>query len=189
MVAAHHWDMPTLAEVGGSTTPGGVKLSLPVNPSRIPGKKIASRGWSMASPSITRWNTAGSLIPGAWMASRILLAWADSVRESSSIISQDSDWELSSRRHLWRNPSRSSLAAPSSIRGRFTFMETDCWCFWMSSFTQGNAGSSEWRFRTLTRSDERASLEVSSSERKADKLLVRSSPRINCNLANSAMSV
>ena len=68
-------------------------------------------------------------------------------------------------------------------------METDCWCFWMSSFTWGNAGSSEWRFRTLTRSDERASLEVSSSERKADKLLVRSSPRINGNLTNSAMSV
>ena len=109
--------------------------------------------------------------------------------ESSSIISRDSDWELSSRGHLWRNPSRSSLAAPSSIRGRFTFMETDYWCFWMSFFTRGNARSPEWRFRILTRLDERASLEVSSSERKADKLLVRSSPRINCYLANSAMSV
>ena len=188
-VAAHRQDMPTVAEVGGSTTPGGIKLSLPVNSSRIPGKKIASRGWSMASHSITHRNTAGSWIPGAWMASCILLAWADSVQESSSIISRDSDWELSSQRHLWRNPSRSSLAAPSSIRGRFTFMEMDCWCFWMSSFTSGNARSSEWRFRTLTRSDERASLEVSSSERKADKLLVRSSPRINCNLTNLAMSV
>ena len=134
-VAAHRQDTPALAEVGGSTTPGGIKLSLPAKPSRIPGKKIASRGWSMASPSITRWNTAGSWIPGAWMASRILLVWADSVQESSSIISQDSDWELSLWRHLWRNPSRSSLAAPSSIRGRFTFMEMDCWCFWMSSFT------------------------------------------------------
>ena len=127
--AAHRQDMPTLAEVGGSTTPGGVKLSLPVNPSRIPGKKIASRGWSTASSSITRWNTAGSWIPEAWMASHILLVWADSVRESSSIISRDSDWELSLRRHLWRNPSRSSLAAPSSIRGKFTFREMDCWGF------------------------------------------------------------
>ena len=134
-VAAHHRDTPTLAEVGGSTTPGGIKPSLPVNLSRMPGKKIASRGWSTTSLSITRWNTAGSWIPGAWMASCILLAWADSVQESSSIISWDSDWELSLRRHLWRNPSRSSLAAPSSIRGRFTFMETDCWCFWMSFFT------------------------------------------------------
>ena len=114
--AAHHRHMPTLAEVGGSTTPGGTKPSLPAKPSRILGKKIASRGWSTASPSITRWNMAGSWIPGAWMASHILLAWADSVRESSSIISRDSDWELSSWRHLWRNPSRSSLAAPSSIR-------------------------------------------------------------------------
>ena len=132
---------------------------------------------------------AGLWIPGAWMASRILLAWANSVQESSSIISRDSDWELSSWRYLWRNPSRSSLAAPSSNRGRFTFREMDCWCFWMSFLTQGNAGSSEWRFKTLTRSDERTSREVSSSEHKADKLLVRSSPRINCNLANSAMSV
>ena len=132
---------------------------------------------------------AGSWIPGAWMASRILLVWANSIQESSSIISRDSDWELSSWRHLWRNPSRSSLAAPSFIRGRFTFMEMDCWCFWMSSLTRGNARSSEWRFGTLIRSDERASLEVSSSECKADKLLMRSSPRINCNLANSARSV
>ena len=62
-VAAHRWDMLTLAEVGGSTTPGGVKPSLPVNPSSIPGKKIASRGWSMASPSMTHWKTAGSWIP------------------------------------------------------------------------------------------------------------------------------
>ena len=188
-VAAHRQDMPTLAEVGGSTTPGGIKLSLPVNPSRMPGKKIASRGWSTASPSITRWNTAGSWIPGAWMASCILLAWANHIRESSLIISWDFDWELSLRRHLWRNLSMSSLAAPSSIRGRFTFMEMDCWCFWMSSFTWGNAGSSEWRFKTLTRSDERASPEGSSSEHKADKLLVRCSPMINCNLTNSAMSV
>ena len=188
-VAAHCRDTPTLAKVGGSTTPGGIKPSLPDNPSRIPGKKIASRGWSTASPSITPWNTAGSWIPGTWMASHILLAWADSVQESSLIISQDSDWELSLRRHLWRDPPRSTLAALSSIRGRFTFMEMNCWCFWMSSFTQGNARSPEWRFMTQTRSDERASLEVSSSERKADKHLVRSSPRINCNLANSAMSV
>ena len=77
--AAHHRDMAALAEVGGSTTPGGIKLSLPDNPSRIPGKKIATRGWSTAGPSITRWNTAGSWIPGTWMTSHILLAWADSV--------------------------------------------------------------------------------------------------------------
>ena len=181
--------MPSLAKVGGSTTPGGVKPSLPDNPSRIPGKKIASRGWSMASPNITHWNMAGSWIPGTRMASRILLTWVDSVQESSSIISRDFGWELSSQRRLWRNLPRSSLAASSSIRGRFTFMEMDCWCFCMSSFTRGNAGSPEWRFRTLSRSDERASLEVSSSEHKANKLFVRSSPRINCNLANSAMSV
>ena len=143
----------------------------------------------MDSPSITQCNTAGSWIPGTRMASQILLAWVDSVQESSSTISQDFGLELSSRRQLWRNLPRSSLAASGSIRGRFTFMEMDCWCFWMSSFTQGNTGSPEWRFRTLSRSDQRASLEVFSSERKADKLLVRSSPRINCNLANSAMSV
>ena len=125
-VAAHCWDTPALTEVGGSTTPGGVKPSLPVNPSKMPGKKIASRGWSMASPTITHWNTAGSWSPWAWMASRILLVWADNVPESSAIISRDSGWELSLWRHLWRNPSTSSLAAPSSIRGRFTFMEMDC---------------------------------------------------------------
>ena len=123
---AYRRDTPTLAEVGGSTTPGGIKLSLQNNPSRIPGKKIASRSWSTASPSITHWNMAGSWIPGTWMASCILLVWADSVQESSSIISWDSDWELSLQRHLWRNPLRSILAASSSIRGRFTFMETDC---------------------------------------------------------------
>ena len=78
----------------------------------------------------------------------------------------------------------SSLAAPSSIRGRFTFMEKDCWNFWMSSFTLENARSSEWRFKVLARSDERALQEVSRSERKAIKLLVRSSPMISCNLAN-----
>ena len=59
----------------------------------------------------------------------------------------------------------------------------------MSSFTRRNARSPEWRFRMLRRSDERALLEVSSSEHRADKLLVRSLPRINCNLVNSAMSM
>ena len=43
-MAAHHWDTPTLDEVGGSVTPGGVKPSLLANPSRMPGKKLASRG-------------------------------------------------------------------------------------------------------------------------------------------------
>ena len=43
-VAAHHRDMPALDEVGGSVTPGGVKPSLLANPSRVPGKKLASRG-------------------------------------------------------------------------------------------------------------------------------------------------
>ena len=56
--AAHHQDMPALAEVGGSATPGGIKLSLPANPSRMPGKKLALRGWSITSPTMTRWNTA-----------------------------------------------------------------------------------------------------------------------------------
>ena len=57
-VAAHHWDMPALAEVGGSATPGGIKPSLPANPSRMPGKKLASSGWSITSPTMTRWNMA-----------------------------------------------------------------------------------------------------------------------------------
>ena len=41
----------------------------------------------------------------------------------------------------------------------------------------------------LSRSPDRASLEVSSSECRADKLLVRSSHRMACSLANSAMRV
>ena len=134
-VATHRQDTPTLMEVGGSTTPGGIKPSLPVNPSRMPGKKLASRGWSIASPTMTHQNMASSSSPGAWMTSCTLLAWTDNVRESSSIIFWDSDWELISWRHLWRNPSMSSLAALSSIRGRFTFIDMDCWNFWMSSFT------------------------------------------------------
>ena len=56
--------MPSLAEVGGLTTPGGVKPSLPDNPSRIPGKRTASTGWSTASASTTQLNTPGCLIPG-----------------------------------------------------------------------------------------------------------------------------
>ena len=63
-VAAHRQEMPSLAEVGRSTTPGGIKLSLPDNLSRIPGKRTASRGWSTVSPSITRLNTAGCSIRG-----------------------------------------------------------------------------------------------------------------------------
>ena len=59
-VAAHHQDTPALAEVGGSATPGGVKPNLPANPSRIPGKKLALRGWSIASPTMTHWNMACS---------------------------------------------------------------------------------------------------------------------------------
>ena len=43
-VAAHHRDMLALDEVGGSVTPGGIKPSLPANPSRMPGKKLALRG-------------------------------------------------------------------------------------------------------------------------------------------------
>ena len=43
-VAAQWWAMPSLTEVGGSVTPGGAKLSLPTNPSRMPGKKLALRG-------------------------------------------------------------------------------------------------------------------------------------------------
>ena len=63
--AAHCQDMPALAEVGGSATPGGVRPSLPAIPSRMPGKKLASRGWSIASPTVTRWNTARSSSLGA----------------------------------------------------------------------------------------------------------------------------
>ena len=57
-VAAHHRDMPVLAEVGGLATPGGIRPSLRASPSRMPGKKLASRGWSVASPTMTHWNTA-----------------------------------------------------------------------------------------------------------------------------------
>ena len=64
-VAAHHQDMPALAEVGGSATPGGIKLTLPANPSRMSGNKLASRGWSIASPTMTRWNTTHSASSGA----------------------------------------------------------------------------------------------------------------------------
>ena len=35
---------PPWMEVGGLITPGGTKPSLPTNPSRMPGKKLASRG-------------------------------------------------------------------------------------------------------------------------------------------------
>ena len=59
--AAHHREMPSLAEVGGSTTPGGIKPSLPDNPSRIPGRRTASIGWSMDSASIIQLNTPGCL--------------------------------------------------------------------------------------------------------------------------------
>ena len=64
-VAAHHRDMPALAEVGGSATPGSVRLSLPASPSRMLGKKLASRGWSIASPTMTRLNMAHSSSSGA----------------------------------------------------------------------------------------------------------------------------
>ena len=57
-VAAHHWDMPALTEVGASVTAGGIKPSLPANPSRIPGKKLASRGCSITSPIRTHWDTS-----------------------------------------------------------------------------------------------------------------------------------
>ena len=43
-VAAQWQAMPSLTEVGGSVMPGGAKSSLPTNPSRMPGKKLASRG-------------------------------------------------------------------------------------------------------------------------------------------------
>ena len=77
-VAAHCWDMPTLAEVGGSASPGGVRPSLPARPSRMPGKKLAARGWSITSPTTTHWNMARSSNLEACMTSCTLLAWADS---------------------------------------------------------------------------------------------------------------
>ena len=43
-VAAQWWAMPSLTEVGGLVMPGGAKLSLPTKPSRMPGKKLTSRG-------------------------------------------------------------------------------------------------------------------------------------------------
>ena len=109
------------------------------------------------------------------------------------MISCSTSWALgsepSSCRHSWRNLLRSSFAASSSRRGRFTFIETDWWCFWMSSLTQENAGSPGRRFRMLSRSANRTSLEASSSEHRADKLLVRSSLRMVCSLANAAIRV
>ena len=59
----------------------------------------------------------------------------------------------------------------------------------MSSLTRENAGSPGQGFRMLSRSADRTSLEASSSERRADKLLVRSSHRIVCSLVNSASHV
>ena len=41
---AQWWATPSQTEVGGLSMPGGTKPSLPANPSRIPGKKLASRG-------------------------------------------------------------------------------------------------------------------------------------------------
>ena len=64
-VATHRQDMPALAEVGGLATPGGIRPSLPASPSRMPGKKLASRGWSIASPTMTHWNMARSSSSGA----------------------------------------------------------------------------------------------------------------------------
>ena len=43
-MAAQWQAMPSLTEIGGSVMPGGAKPSLPTNPSRMPGKKLASRG-------------------------------------------------------------------------------------------------------------------------------------------------
>ena len=91
--------------------------------------------------------------------------------------------------HSWRNLSRSSLATSSSARGRFTFIETDWWWLWMRSLTRENAGSPGRRFRTLSRAANRTLLEASSSERRADKLFVRSSHMMVRSLANSAIRV
>ena len=107
----------------------------------------------------------------------------------SSSTSQAFGSEPSSWRCSWRNLSRSSLATSSSLRGRFIFIETNWWCFWMSSLTWENPGSPRWRFRRLSMSANRTSLEASSSERRAGKLLVRSSHRIVCSLANSTVRV
>ena len=50
-------------------------------------------------------------------------------------------------------------------------------------------GSAEWGFKVLAKSDERASQEVSRSERKEIKLLVKSPFLMSCNLTNSAIRV
>ena len=71
----------------------------------------------------------------------------------------------------------------------YIFIETNWWYFWMSSLTWENPGSPGRRFRMLSMSANRTSLEASSSECRADKHLVRSSHRIVCSLANSAIRV
>ena len=126
-VAAHCHDTPTLAEAGGSITPGGTNPSLPATPSRMPEKMLASRGGFAASPVVTQRDTSSLASSGMLTSSRTLLVWADNLLVSSSISSRDSDWELISWRWHWRKPSMSSRATCNSIRGRFTLNEVACW--------------------------------------------------------------
>ena len=72
-VAAHHRETPSLAEVGGLTTPGAGMPSLTDKPSRIPGRRTASMGCSTAIVRQIRLNMPGRSTPGApWMISVIL---------------------------------------------------------------------------------------------------------------------
>ena len=101
--AAHCQNTPTLAEVSGSGTPGGTKPSLPATPSRTTEKKLASRGWSAASPMVTQWDTS-SASSGTLTSSCTLLVWADNFLVSPSISSWDSVWEFISWRRCCRIP-------------------------------------------------------------------------------------
>ena len=126
---------PSWTEVGGLNMLGGTKLSLPANPSRIPGKKLASRGRWAPSPIMTHRNTSSSTSSRAWTSSCTQLEGSASFWESAPITSQDSVCELSSRRQLCINSSMSPRAASSSIRGRVTFIEVLCWNLWRTAFT------------------------------------------------------
>ena len=53
---------------------GGAKPSLPANPSRIPGKKLASRGIWAPSSIMTHRDTSSSVSSGAWTSSCTQLA-------------------------------------------------------------------------------------------------------------------
>ena len=102
---------------------------------QYPWEENSSTGSSAASASMTRLYMSGRSIPGMRIVCRTLWAWPNRVWEISSTTSRVPGVELSSRRCPWRNLSRSSLAASSSMRSRFIFIITNWWCLLMRSFT------------------------------------------------------